>query len=133
MRLIDADALKFEVFLSEENISLNPAYSEDYKRGWNQAMKSAMKEVTNAPIVELDRPRGEWVFKNDNPLIPTGYWECSICKTGRLMVEENFCPNCGAKMQANDEQVTGKLNEEPKDSHAEYWNSIGEQKEGDEK
>lgn len=45
------------------------------------------------------RPHGEWVFKNDNPLIPTGYWECSKCKKGRLMVEENFCPNCGADMR----------------------------------
>ena len=60
-RYIDAEKLKFEVFLSEENISLNPAYSEDYKRGWNQAMKSAMKEVTNAPIVEPQRPHGEWI------------------------------------------------------------------------
>lgn len=49
---------------------------------------------------EQKRHHGEWIFKNDNPLIPTGYWECSICKKGRLMVEENFCPNCGAEMGA---------------------------------
>ena len=49
------------------------------------------------------RPHGEWVFKYDNPLIKMGYWECSKCKTGRLMVEENFCPNCGADMRKEGE------------------------------
>lgn len=50
------------------------------------------------------RPHGKWVFKYDNPLIKMGYWECSKCKTGRLLVEENFCPNCGADMRKEGEQ-----------------------------
>ena len=42
---------------------------------------------------------GEWIYKNDNILMPTGYWECSVCKEGRLMYEENFCPKCGTDMR----------------------------------
>lgn len=49
------------------------------------------------------RPHGKWIFKYDNPLIKMGYWECSKCKQGRLMVEENFCPNCGADMREGEE------------------------------
>lgn len=48
-----------------------------------------------------------------------------------FMGDMNYCPKCGAPKSANDRQVTGKLNEETKDSHAEYWNSIGEYKEGE--
>ena len=46
-----------------------------------------------------------------------------------------FCPNCGADMRVKNDlnRVNKELNIEPKDSHAEYWNRIGEWKGGDEK
>ena len=64
-----------------------------------------LAKIAFIPTAELDTTNdfGEWIFKNDNPLIPTGYWECSKCKKGRLMVEENFCPNCGADMRKREE------------------------------
>ena len=68
--------------------------------------------------------QGEWI-----EILRHYTGACSIC--GKVAEITNFCPNCGASMSANDRQVTGKLNEEPKDSHAEYWNSIGEWKEGE--
>lgn len=43
--------------------------------------------------------RGKWIYKTDLITAPTGYWECSECKEGRLLYEENFCPNCGADMR----------------------------------
>ena len=52
-------------------------------------------------VVIDERPHGEWIFK---VVFPTGYWECSICKKGRLIVRENFCPNCGADMRKEGEK-----------------------------
>ena len=43
--------------------------------------------------------RGKWIYKTDLITVPTGYWECSECKEGRLLYEANFCPNCGAEMK----------------------------------
>lgn len=57
----------------------------------NEAIRLAIKALE-------ERQKGKWIFKQDSPLIPTGYWQCSECKKGRLLVEENFCPNCGASM-----------------------------------
>lgn len=79
---------------------------------------------------EKPRPHGEWRDFSDD-----GYVECPFCEHATTCnddIEElHFCFFCGASMSANDKQVTGKLNSESKDSHAEYWNSIGEWKEGE--
>ena len=56
------------------------------------------------PPAEPKRIRGKWVFKNDLVAIPTGYYECSECKIGRLMHKENFCPNCGADMRGEQDE-----------------------------
>ena len=61
--------------------------------------------ASSLPPVTPKQPEqctGKWVFKNDLATIPTGYYECSECKIGRLMYKENFCPNCGAKMNQSD-------------------------------
>lgn len=42
---------------------------------------------------------GHWIFKNDNIAIPTGYYQCSECEEGKSLNKDNFCPNCGAKME----------------------------------
>ena len=55
--------------------------------------------INKLPPAQPKRIRGKWVFKNDLIAIPTGYYECSECKIGRLMYKENFCPNCGAEME----------------------------------
>lgn len=66
----------------------------------------AYSAITVCELIKNESPadvrenvHGEWIYKNDNILMPTGYWECSVCKEGRLMYEENFCPNCGADMR----------------------------------
>jgi hypothetical protein len=78
-----------EEVIREEAIKVLLSDSATYKE---------LEEAVSIAVEALkeQRPHGEWVFRNDNPLIPTGYWECSKCKKGRLMVEENFCPNCGS-------------------------------------
>lgn len=61
--------------------------------------------------MEKKPKRGEWTC-NGNDL----EYICSVC--GEVLpysdeydYETDFCPNCGASMSANDEQVTGKLKE----------------------
>ena len=51
------------------------------------------------PPAQPSPKRGRWIYKTDLITAPTGYWECSECKEGRLLYEENFCPHCGAKMK----------------------------------
>lgn len=91
MRLIDADELIKALERTRYNIGSPVELLCD-----GQISKDIMI-IENMPTVE-ERQKGEWIFKQDSPLIPTGYWQCSECKKGRLLVEENFCPNCGANM-----------------------------------
>lgn len=51
MRLIDADKIKFEVFAVIENYSLNPLYSSDYKRGWNDAVANLEEQISELPTI----------------------------------------------------------------------------------
>ena len=58
-----------------------------------------MYQAAVKALEEQQEPkRGRWIYKTDLITAPTGYWECSECKEGRLLYEENFCPHCGAQM-----------------------------------
>ena len=41
-----------------------------------------------------ERPQGEWLISSSEFL----NWECSLCHESNAF-EDNFCPNCGAKMR----------------------------------
>ena len=84
------------VYLQEETRFQYKAILWENIHEWLEELKELRKKQI---------PQGKWIFKNDNPLIPTGYWECSKCKTGRLMVEENFCPNCGRRMVTKESEA----------------------------
>ena len=56
------------------------------------------------PSAQPEPKRGRWIYKNDLITAPTGYWECSECKEGRLLYEENFCPHCGADMRGETDE-----------------------------
>lgn len=60
------------------------------------------KRLKALPSAQPEQKKGKWVFKNDMAAIPTGYYECSECKSGRLIYKENFCPNCGADMRGEE-------------------------------
>lgn len=49
--------------------------------------------IDNAPTVEPERPKGEWVWRS------TAQWcsECGVLKP-RNYPYSNYCPSCGAKM-----------------------------------
>ena len=85
--------------------------------------------------VRIEEPKqGEWIWKKDEDALRTYDLLCSECgyktftcenydnvEQAKKVVDDRiregktlfpFCPNCGASMSANDEQVTGKLNSE---------------------
>lgn len=45
------------------------------------------------------RTPGKWVYRNDNPLIPSGYYECNVCEIGKSLTEQNYCSYCGADLR----------------------------------
>lgn len=45
--------------------------------------------------------QGEWLWLGDNPN-PNHKWSCNKCGRG-VKEQENFCPNCGAKMGSKEE------------------------------
>ena len=57
-------------------------------------------------LLEVIRPQGEWLWLGDNPnrYNPTQShsWSCNKCGRG-VKEQENFCPNCGAKMKGGTE------------------------------
>lgn len=62
-------------------------------------------KLDEMPTIAIDdpRPKGEWIEKMD------GFWKkkiliCSACGTrNALGYAFNYCPNCGAKMEAANE------------------------------
>ena len=102
MRLIDADSIKYHrtkecgghgVFLDVDMV---------YK-----------EEVDAIPTIgpESLRPHGRWVCVN----LAYGRYECSVCHTAdedcsdyygaHNVTGQDFCPNCGAKMDGGEENA----------------------------
>ena len=80
---------------------------EDEK--WAVGLRYALKLVDNAPPVEPERPKGEWI---DGGVDISGHRlnRCSICNgvyqmpyVGDSLTRWNFCPNCNADMRGGAE------------------------------
>ena len=108
MRLIDADALLDEVM---------DRYCEecDKRKGIKNGKFRIIYEIGDAPCraCEIDDMKteledaptidpvkhGRWIEhgKNDN--------RCSLCGWGVWVNTNNFCPNCGAKMDGEENEI----------------------------
>lgn len=111
--LISREALKKKLQARHDN------GEEDFDKGYNIGIETAIDLIDNAPTVEavpLDfhekcmdktvkelleaRPKGEWLEPYESHIAQ----ECSICH--RQMPAPkwfNFCPNCGADMRGGGE------------------------------
>lgn len=108
--LISREALK-DVLKTELANVPQPDTDADYYIGVKQGLKLAETIIDNAPTVDMntevsvaylkgrrqgqsdERSQGEWIFRSG------GYYKCNKC--GEVeRAEKNFCPNCGAKMKA---------------------------------
>ena len=86
MRLIDADALQRE-----------------YMK-FHDGKRIVLVDV--APTIEPERKKGKWIVGGKHPKY---HLRCSECRkvamwaNGISYIYPNFCPNCGARMEGNDE------------------------------
>lgn len=103
MRLIDADELLEHKFKSA---SERTDLSVEYMGGWNDAIDSINE---NAPTIEAEPIRhGKWVR-----ILDTRFGEklndiigCSVCNiyfSSMDMIRRSYCPNCGARMDAEND------------------------------
>ena len=97
-RLIDADALT-EVLETMAKDKWNQQV------GSSKGLEDAIDVIENAPTVEPERTRGEWIeipVKRDL-LYNTGIkYTCSICNRGNCYGKTPFCMYCGAEMRKED-------------------------------
>lgn len=71
-------------------------------------INGVLEKVRGIPAADVEPVRyGRWGKKQG------GFWEfaaCSLCgeKTPTVGIMPNFCPNCGAKMELEDENHVGR-------------------------
>ena len=88
-RYIDADALKEEVWV-------RPIALKDFQKSIVQTL------IDEAPSIDIEPKRGEWIIHFDDLFPAESMQECSICHAEQIINgnDDNFCPNCGADMRA---------------------------------
>ena len=101
MRLIDADALieKFEGYMRTLAASNTTSSSIAFN-----ALQLATDIVIDADEIDAEHVRhGQWVIKRTGAYKATQSW-CSVCGKrsgiGGINQCKPYCPNCGAKMDA---------------------------------
>lgn len=75
-----------------------------YGQGWDDALCSIehIPAADVAPVVH-----GEWLLRHEGY---GHYWECSSCHKNPCIYvtkDTRYCPNCGAKMDEEDEDDDG--------------------------
>ena len=66
---------------------------------WSRAngIRDAIIEIYDAPTIEVDRPKGEWIDMGS-------YEVCKNCHEVKRFPHWNFCPSCGADMREREDE-----------------------------
>ena len=95
MRLIDADALK-EVF------------SDLLTEGYVATYGAVESRIALAPTIDAEPVKhGRWKHER-LPSTSGGSYavvRCSVCGNQYPMYETDYCPNCGARMDGDDNEI----------------------------
>lgn len=99
--LIDSDALKREVRDVVFQVADTPLSNDAMPKLVFQMGELVCKKIDDAPGVDAEPVRhGRWIPTELRKSFGTlNGFKCSLCDKGR-MIRENYCPNCGAKMDA---------------------------------
>lgn len=93
MKLIDADALCKHLH------ELKTGDKDTVYEYYDDGIDTAISTVAVFPTIEAEPVKhGEW---RDYP-IADGCLQCSICGVLRIGGPSNFCPHCGARMDAEE-------------------------------
>jgi hypothetical protein len=104
MRLIDADELKKLILEERDKIPFTvPAAPYEFVKekanthgnAVRGGIRKALRCMEQTPTIEAEPVRhGKWINQDDTYT----RWYCSECKSRNHPGHENFCPNCGTKM-----------------------------------
>lgn len=94
-RYIDADKLKEKL---DSFVSMNETYT-DYNCGYDDCLTAVQDTLSDIPTVDVvERKHGYWVYNRGQAFGEPCYF-CSLCiDGGSNNGRDNYCPNCGAKM-----------------------------------
>lgn len=97
-----------EAMLNErpEGRNLWQGGKEEYNKGWNDCRNAFYKCISGMPAADVvEVRRGRWI----KPVPGDGENYCSVCKAeqpwfyGYGYYEPDYCPNCGARMDKENE------------------------------
>lgn len=99
MRAIDADAAGREL----KTAALK---RENFPQTGLVLVDEIVRYLDTYPTLDVAPVRhGEWILRH----VGAGhYWECSVCNKNPCIYvtkDTKFCPNCGAKMDAGQEEI----------------------------
>lgn len=91
MRLIDADAIPYELWITEVEVDKS-RNNGTYHYFQNRYMVDR-RAIEAMPSIE-SRPKGKWIYTHGD------YFRvrCGVCGFAN-QCEDNFCPKCGADMR----------------------------------
>lgn len=99
--LIDREALKRDVRDVVFQVADTPLSNDAMSKLVFQMGELLAKKIDDAPGVEAEPVRhGRWIHRMHRIFGNTYDYECSVCGCDYALAEYNYCPNCGAKMDA---------------------------------
>lgn len=100
-----------EATLNERPEGRNPGQvgKEEYNKGWNDCRSAFYKCITSMPAADVVEVRhGRWEkFSTASGIVSRV--RCSVCAGTQPLTFESmpYCPNCGARMDKEDEHEAG--------------------------